>query len=156
MARTELPLGVWVSDPRRSSIAFSLKQLPSSTFSGRFDGFRATLTVTPDRPAALVMEAAAAPLVRLEADVVPRSCDDIEIDGVLHIRGQALVVAAGGTLSGEDVLALRAGMVVDRRQLGLEWNVRLPDGTLLLEHELTLEADLQFVPADPHQPEGTP
>jgi polyisoprenoid-binding protein YceI len=135
VAGRQLPPGVWVADAARSSVGFTVRHTGTSTLIGRFDGFRATLTIAPGRLAALVLEVEGH---QLDSTLTPRCRDAVEVDGVLRLGGRALVVAAEGNLEHvADELRLRASTVVDRRQLGLDC-----DCAPLPGHEMTLEAEL--------------
>jgi polyisoprenoid-binding protein YceI len=93
------------------------------------------------------------PEIRFESDDV-RTEDggEIVVEGDLTVRDVTRRVEARGTLvgpiegpDGRGRLGITLETVVDRTDLGLGWNMDLPDGTVVLANDVTLTARLELV-----------
>jgi polyisoprenoid-binding protein YceI len=97
-------------------------------------------------------DAAAHPLLRFASTAIEVGAGGtLVLVGALTVKGLTRGVRATGASKGpvEDPFgAIRRGMeleaLIDRRDYGLDWNLRLPMGGLALDNEVRLLADLEF------------
>lgn len=170
---TRLPVGAWRADPVHSSVEFAVSYMGVSTFRSRFADYSAELIVEDERPARLtgtVRSASAAvpsrefaahlagaeffdseryPELRFESTLLRRDGANVEVEGLLTIKGRELPVIAIGAItepqddpSGNACMGLELETRIDRRQFGLEWNMTLPKGGQALGDEVTLRVSL--------------
>ncbi|MDQ3675749.1 MAG: YceI family protein [Actinomycetota bacterium] len=77
---------------------------------------------------------------------------DITVAGNLTIHGHIQPVEASGRigvpgshlLTGNEQVTVELAVTVDRRDFGLDWQEELPDGSLTLSNDVTIEAVLEF------------
>lgn len=104
------------------------------------------------------LDAAAHPDVRFTASEI-RGADasrDVVVPGELTIHGVTRSVDATGRigvpgpalLTGLDQVTVELTATIDRREFGLHWQEKLPDGGLTLSNDVTIEAVLEFARED--------
>jgi polyisoprenoid-binding protein YceI len=166
-----LPTGTWSSDPIHSSIGFAVKHMGVAPFRGGFKTFDASLadgklvgtapveTIQTDEEnltAHLLspefFDAERHPVLRYESTEIRRDGDDVVIDGLLTLRGQARPVELRGTITGplsdpygNERLGLELETTIDRTEFGIDWNAELPSGGQVLANDVTLTAQLELV-----------
>jgi polyisoprenoid-binding protein YceI len=166
-----LPTGTWSSDPIHSSIGFAVKHMGVAPFRGGFKTFDASLadgklvgtapveTIQTDEEnltAHLLspefFDAERHPVLRYESTEIRRDGDDVVIDGLLTLRGQARPVELRGTITGplsdpygNERLGLELETAIDRTEFGIDWNAELPSGGQVLANDVTLTAQLELV-----------
>jgi polyisoprenoid-binding protein YceI len=120
---TQLPVGIWKSDPTHSSAGFAVKHMLVATFRGRFEDLDATLTVDEDGTAKLTGTVDAAtilvkdenlqahlgapdffdveryPQLRFASTAIRRDGEELVLDGELTIKDQTHAVEARGTIT---------------------------------------------------------
>jgi len=167
---TEVPAGTYTLEPVHSSFGFAVKHNGVSKFRGQFEDVTATLengvltgraqvdsvkTPIPTLKDHLVgpdfFHAAETPTIEFRSNDIRISADGtVELDGVLTIRGVTQpvkatgTIAAGTSMSGEEVLGLELEATIDRRDFGINWQAPLPSGALAVAWEVTIEAQLEL------------
>ncbi|MEW6583041.1 MAG: YceI family protein [Actinomycetota bacterium] len=169
-----IPAGTWRTDPLHSSIGFSVRHIVS-TFRGELPDFTGTLVVdaggavlqasgtvasirtqdeslnghllSPD-----FFDAEKHPEVSFRSRAVRGEGDAVVVEGDLTMKGNTRPATLRGTLTGplEDPWGnQRAGLslstVIDRREWGLDWNMPLPGGTLVLGTDVTITAEVELI-----------
>jgi polyisoprenoid-binding protein YceI len=144
-------------------------------FRGELHGFSATLVVAGGRLAlagSAPVAGISTPSIQITRNllgpaffdsahhpVLRVDCPDARLDGTavegtaaLTIKSVTHPVVLRGTLAGPSVdlfgasrLGLELETVLDRTLWGIDWNVRLPGGGLVLAEEVTLNAQLELV-----------
>jgi polyisoprenoid-binding protein YceI len=171
-----IPTGTWTIDPVWSSLEFEVKKLGLMTVKGRIPGFTGTIrggekpsiegsvdvsTITtfdetrdghlqsPD-----FFDVARYPTLRFESTNIELLGDELLVEGELTIRGVTKHVDLRGSYVGvavdpvgNDRIGLELSTTVDRTEFGLEWNLPLPSGGLLLPNEVVLRASFAAVKA---------
>ncbi len=97
-------------------------------------------------------DAERAPLLSFSSTAVRRAGADIAIAGELTIKGITVPVELTGTISdpvehpmGGERLGLDLEATIDRREVGIDWNLPLPSGEQALGNDVTLTAQLYLV-----------
>lgn len=152
-------VGIWESDPIHSTIAFSAERTIVSTPRTCFETVDARLTVTDDGVAILsgtvrCVASDRRPELRFASTSLRRTDDRIALHGHLTVKGRTLPITAHGTVMdahqdawGTERMGVELRTVVDRRRLGLEWHMLLPEGSSVPGHEVALEIKLEFTRA---------
>jgi polyisoprenoid-binding protein YceI len=166
-----VPTGTWVADAIHSSIGFSVRHMGVSPFRGGFETFEAELVDGKLAGSARVetiqtddenltghllspefFDAERHPVLRFESKEIRRDGDDVTVDGVLTLKGEARPVELRGTITGpvdDPYGGTRIGFeletTVDRTAFGLDWNAELPSGGQVLANEVKLTAGLELV-----------
>lgn len=77
---------------------------------------------------------------------------ELTVEGELTVKDNTRPLAAHGSIAGPHVdiagnekLGVELEAVVDRRELGLNWNAPLPKGGFALENDVTLQVSLELV-----------
>jgi polyisoprenoid-binding protein YceI len=120
---TQLPVGIWQSDPTHSSASFAVKHMVVATFRGHFDDVSATLAVAPDGTAELsgavrtdsivvkdenlqahlsapdFFDTERYPEIRFVSNSIRRNGEDLVLEGDLTIKDQTHPVEARGTIT---------------------------------------------------------
>ncbi len=170
-----IPNGTYKVDPVHSTIGFSVTHAGASTFRSGFGGYEARLSggeqprlegsvevasieiaeeqlkghlLSPD-----FFDAERHPTLRFESsELVVDEDGTVRVRGELEIKGQKHEVEASGRygaggeyLDGSTRVGLSLSTDVDRRSFGLDWNADLPSGGLVLEFDVKIEVDLQFI-----------
>jgi polyisoprenoid-binding protein YceI len=78
-----------------------------------------------------------------------RNGDELVVEGELEIRGTRQPVRLAGTIAGpvNDRVGISLETTIDRTDFGISWNMELPSGGVVLENEVKITADLEFVKA---------
>jgi polyisoprenoid-binding protein YceI len=163
--------GTWELDTTHSAIGFSVVYMGLAPFEAAFTDVSATLDAEGIRGAAQAssidvgdenlaghlaapdfFDTANYPEVRFEGGAFERNGSEVSLEGVLEVKGNKAPITLSGTVTdpvqdpyGNSKLGLRLSGVVDRNQLGLDWNAPLPDGGSMLADDVTLTASLVFV-----------
>jgi polyisoprenoid-binding protein YceI len=174
----QIPAGTWTVDPVHSSINFAITHNRVATFRSGFTSYAATLTGGEEPKLEGTVEAASIdidepqlkghllspdffdgekfPQLRFASTELSVEDDGgVRISGELEVLGRTHTVQAagrfgqiGGDLGGNARVALSLEAAVDRRDLGLSWNAELPSGGEVLEYEVSINVDLELVPAE--------
>ena len=171
---TQIPTGIWKSDPIHSSVGFSVKHMVVATFRGAFKDFDVTLENEDGEPklsgavrtgsvevrdenlyghllSPEFFDAERHPEIAFSSTAVRVEDGELIVDGELTIKGTTKPVEARGAISGPaENVAGREGIgidletVVDRTEFGLEWNAPLPTGGFAVENDVTLAVQLEL------------
>jgi polyisoprenoid-binding protein YceI len=175
---TLAPAGTtWQLDPVHSTIGFEVSYL-AGTFKGSFRDVSATLTTVDDattlegtakvesidvKDANLAahlqspdfFDAENHPELRFRAEDVELGSGSAIVRGEITIKGITQPLEATGTSGealtdgfGRERRGVTLSTTVDRTAFGMTWNMPLPTGKQALSHEVTINADLQFVKAE--------
>jgi polyisoprenoid-binding protein YceI len=163
-----LPAGTWKLDPVHSQVSYAVKHAGVSLFRGGVDGFEADLiegtlsgsanvasiTVQDENMSGHLLspeffDVERFPELTFATTDVRRDGDKIDVDGELEMRGLRMPIHLTGTIAGpvNGRIGISLQSTIDRTDYGMNWNMELPDGTLALDNEVTLTADLEFVEA---------
>lgn len=172
--RQQLPTGTWRTDPVHSSLSFSARHMGVGTFRGQVpafwaelvvDGERASLTgsarpdtiVTPDPNltghllAPDWFDVERYPEVRFASRRVALAGDRLEVEGDLSVKDNTVPVTLTGTVVGPEKdpyggerIGIDLEGTVDRFDLGLQWDMPLPGGGLVVGREVRLGATLEL------------
>jgi len=161
-----LPAGTWRLDPVHSQVSYAVKHAGVSLFRGGVDGFDADLvegtltgranvtgiTVQDENMSAHLLspeffDAERFPDISFTTTDVHRDGDKLDVDGELEMRGLRKPIHLTGTIAGpaNGRIGINLRSTLDRNDFGMNWNMKLPDGTLALDNEITLTADLELV-----------
>jgi polyisoprenoid-binding protein YceI len=171
----KVPTGTWTVDPVHSSITFAVTHNNVATFRSGFESYEATLTggeepklegsvdvqsididepqlkghlMSPDFFDAERFPKVAFTSTRLDvaADGTARLAGELDIHGTKReVEATGRFGELGGDLGGNPRVALSVSTAVDRREFGLGWNADLPSGGQVLEWEVAINVDLEFV-----------
>lgn len=171
----QVPAGTYVVDPVHSSIGFAVVHNGVSTFRSGFADYEVRLSggespelsgsvdvasVQIDEPnlkghllSPEFFDAERHPQLRFassELDVAEDGAATIR--GELEIRGEkreieakGRVVPLGGDLAGKARVGLSFEAGVDRRNFGLDWQAELPNGSEVLDYEVSISVELELV-----------
>jgi polyisoprenoid-binding protein YceI len=174
----QIPTGTWTVDPVHSSINFAITHNRVATFRSGFTSYAATLTGGEAPKLEGTVEVASVDIdePQLKGHLLSPDLFDtekhpqikfsstelsVEDDGTVRIAGE--LEALGGThsvqaggrfgrlsadLGGGERVALSLEAVIDRRDIGLAWNADLPSGGQVLEWDVTVNVELELVPAE--------
>ncbi len=164
--------GTWSSDPTHSAVGFRVLYMGIAPFEGAFREFAATLDgegVRGDADASSIdvdneqlvqhlsspdfFDTPNHPKLRFEGGPLEAGADGgVVVEGTLVLKGRSAPVTLSGTLTepvtdpyGATKRGLTLTGVVDRTELGLDWNAPLPDGGKMLADEVELTASLLLV-----------
>lgn len=170
-----IPTGSYDVDPVHSSIGFSVVHNGVSTFRSGFAGYEAQLSggerprlegtvevssIEVDEPqlkghllSPEFFDAERHPRLRFESSEIEVAGDgSATVRGELEVRGETHSVEAGGRfaelgsdLSGKARVGLSLTATVDRRSFGLDWQAELPGGGEVLDYEVGIAVELEFV-----------
>jgi len=166
-----IPTGAWTSDPKHSSVQFSVLHNGLTPFRGGFDAFEATLNdgrlvgiakvesvttedenLTGHLLSPEFFDAERNPELRFESKELRTEGNRVTIDGDLTLKGVTKPVELRGELAGpiSDAyggtrLGLDLETTVDRTEFGIDWNAPLPSGENLLGNDVKLTAHVQLV-----------
>jgi polyisoprenoid-binding protein YceI len=166
-----VPTGTWASDPKHSSVQFSVLHNGLTPFRGGFDDFAATLkdgrlvgaaqvesittedeNLTGHLLSPEFFDAERHPELRFESKQIRSEGNGVTVDGDLTLKGVTRPVELRGTLAGPITdayggtrLGLDFETTVDRTEFGVNWNMELPSGEPSLPNEVRIVTDLQFV-----------
>jgi polyisoprenoid-binding protein YceI len=173
--KQEVPAGTYGVDRVHSSIGFAVIHNGLSPFRSTFEGYEATLTGGDAPKLEGTVEVASIAIGEemlkghllspdfFDAEKYPQLhfastdldvADDgsVKLRGELEIRGNKHAVEADGKFAqlGEDLggsarVGLSLAARVDRRSFGLEWNAELPSGGEVLDYEVDIAVELEFV-----------
>jgi polyisoprenoid-binding protein YceI len=167
----ELPEGSYVLDPWQSTFGFTLSHGGLSRFRGQFERVDARLengvltgSVRVESVRTPISElrqhllgpeffdAAASPTIDFRSTAIRIDEYDIaELDGELTIKGITRPVTARGSaaigenFTGADAVGFDLEASIDRRDYGLSWQAKLPNGHDALGWEVTLDVHLELV-----------
>ena len=171
---TRVPAGTWKVDPTHSSVTFEIDYVAGVFRGGfePFDataeaGEDGALTLSGSAEVGAIrvrspqlaghlqspefFDAARTPVLEFASDSVDIDGDRIRVDGRLTIRGTERRVRLLGSISeptqhfmGQTMLAVELNATNDRRDFGLDWNQRLPNGAKALADEVRITAELYF------------
>ena len=163
--------GTWDLDTTHSSIGFSVVYMGVAPFEASFTEVAATLDADGIRGTAKAssvdvgdenlaghlaapdfFDTANHPEIRFEGGALQRNGSEVSLEGELEVKGNKAPITLSGTITepvqdpyGNSKLGLRLTGVVDRAQLGLDWNAPRPDGGSVLSDEVALSASLVFI-----------
>jgi polyisoprenoid-binding protein YceI len=167
--------GTWVSDPTHSAVGFRVLYMGIAPFEGAFHEFAATLDGEGLRGVAdassidvdneqLAQHLSSPdffdtpnhPELRFDGGPLEARADgSVVVEGTLVLKGKSAPVTLSGTLTepvSDPYGATKRGLtltgVVDRTELGLDWNAPLPEGGKMLADEVELTASLLLVAED--------
>jgi polyisoprenoid-binding protein YceI len=170
-----VPAGTYAVDPVHSSIGFAVIHNGVSPFRSTFEDYKAALTGGEDPKLEGAVEVSSLAITEemlkghllspdfFDAEKYPQLhfasselsiADDgsLKLRGELEIRGNKHEVEASGRFGqlGEDLggsarVGLSLAATVDRRSFGLEWNAELPSGGEVLDYEVSIAVELEFV-----------
>lgn len=171
----QIPAGSWTLDPVHSSIQFGITHSGIATFRSGFGEYSAALSGGEQPKLEGAVEVASIDIEEeqfkghlmgpefFDAENHPQLkftstelavADDgqVRLSGELEIRGETRAVNALGRfagvpayLDGKQRVGFSVEAAVDRREFGLNWNADLPSGGQALQHEVTINVELQFV-----------
>jgi polyisoprenoid-binding protein YceI len=171
----KVPTGTWTVDPVHSSIAFAITHNNIATFRSGFETYEATLTGGEEPRLEGSVDVASIEIdeAQLKGHLMSPEFFDTErfpkltfastrfdvdddgnvrLAGTLTIKGTEREVEAtgrfgeiGADLGGNPRVALSVATAVDRRDFGIEFNADLPSGGQVLEWEVAINVDLEFV-----------
>jgi polyisoprenoid-binding protein YceI len=172
--KTEIPTGVWKSDPVHSHVGFTVKHAVVATFRGSFADYEVTLANKGGEPRLYGTVRAGSVEVRdpkLTGHLLSPDFFDVErypeitfasaevraeggelvVPGKLTIKGTTKDVESRGTIvgpveymAGGERVGIDLETVVDRTGYGLNWNAPLPRGGVAVENEVTLTVHLEL------------
>jgi polyisoprenoid-binding protein YceI len=164
--------GTWISDPTHSAVGFRVLYMGIAPFEGAFREFAATLDGDGLRGVAdassidvdneQLAQHLASPdffdtanhaQLRFEGGPLEARADgSVAVEGTLVVKGESAPVTLTGRLTepvtdpyGATKRGLTLTGLVDRTELGLDWNAPLPEGGKMLADEVELTASLLFV-----------
>jgi polyisoprenoid-binding protein YceI len=170
-----VPTGTYAVDPVHSSIGFAVIHNGVSPFRSTFEAYEATLAGGEEPKLEGTVEVASIaiseemlkghllspdffdaekyPQLRFSSTELSIAEDgSLKLRGELEIRGNKHEVEASGRFGqlGEDLggsarVGLSLAASVDRRSFGLEWNAELPSGGEVLDYEVSIAVELEFV-----------
>jgi polyisoprenoid-binding protein YceI len=167
----QVPTGTYALDPIHSTIGFGVKYNKLATFRSTFEKVDAqfadgVLAGTADASSVVIDEpnfkghlltgdffdVERTPTITFRStDIRPAEDGSVEVDGELTIRGITKPVTATGTYAsggdafGNERVAFELQTTVDRREFGIVWQNKLPDGSDALAYDVTISVDLQLV-----------
>ena len=172
----QIPTGTYGVDALHSNASFEVEHAGLSAFRGGFKPLDAKLVVDDDgivlegkvsvetigidddqiRPHLLSPEffdVERNPEVRFRSTEISASAENLRVVGELQMAGETRTVEATGRLRGPREgptgvkVALYLQAVVDRTEVGMDWQVEMPDGSPALANEVTLLVDVELVKA---------
>jgi polyisoprenoid-binding protein YceI len=167
----QVPTDTYGLDPVHSSFGFGVRYNKLATFRSSFEKVDAQLadgvltgsadasSIVIDEPnfkghllTADFFDVENTPTISFRStDIRADEDGSVEVDGELTIRGITKPVTATGTFSaggdafGNERVAFEIETTVDRRDFGIVWQNKLPDGSDSLANDVTISADLQLV-----------
>ncbi len=175
--KQEIPVGSYTVDPVHSSIGFAIFHNGISPFRSTFEDYSITLTggETPKLEGSVEVASIAIteemlkghllspdffdaeeyPQVRFTSSGLDVADDgSVQLKGELEIRGEKHEVEATGKfaplgkdLGGSARVGFSLATTVDRRSFGLVWNADLPSGGEVLDYDVSIAVELEFVAA---------
>lgn len=166
-----VPTGAWTSDPKHSSVEFSVLHNGLVPFRGGFTDFSASLVDGRLAGAAKVesittedenltghllspefFDVDRHPELRFESNEIRVEGQEVVVDGELTLKGVTKPVVLRGDLNGPIAdayggtrLGLELATTIDRTEFGIDWNAPLPSGGNLLADDVKLAAHVQLV-----------
>ncbi len=170
----EIAAGSYEIDRAHSSAAFEVEHGGISTFKGRFnevdarleagdDGFVITgvaqvesididdETIRPHLLSPEFFDAERHPHVKFRSTALELAGDGVRVTGELEIAGKERTVEARGRVRGPievpgagTKLAVALEAEIDRTEYGMDWQMELPDGTLMLGNEVRIAVELEL------------
>jgi polyisoprenoid-binding protein YceI len=166
-----VPAGTWTSDPKHSSVQFSVVHNGLTPFRGGFEDFAATLNdgklvgtaqvesittedenLTGHLLSPEFFDAERNPELRFESKEIRIEGGRVTADGELTLKGVTKPVELRGAIAGpisdaygSTRLGLDLETTVDRTEFGIDWNAPLPSGENLLANDVKLTAHVQLV-----------
>jgi polyisoprenoid-binding protein YceI len=170
---TAIPTGTYNVDRVHSSVAFEVEYMGIGAFGGSVKEFEASLedgrlsgsariesleTKDENLYAHLMspefFDAERNPVVSFSTGSASREGSQVELEGVITIKGVTRPATLTGTIVGptadpygNERYGLKLETTIDRTQFGITWNNDMPNGTKALADEVTLKADLSLVKA---------
>jgi polyisoprenoid-binding protein YceI len=171
---TQIPTGIWNSDPVHSHVGFTVKHMVVATFRGAFKDFAVTLDNHDGEPklsgavrtgsvevrdkdlyghllSPEFFDAERHPEIAFSSTGVRIEDGELIVDGELTIKGITKPVEARGSivgpvenLGGREGVGIDLETTVDRTGFGLEWNAPLPKGGFAVENDVTLAVHLEL------------
>lgn len=175
LTTTQLPVGTWTIDPAHSEVAFVARHLMVTKVRGAFGEYSGTVTVADPIEESRVeatVQMASVDTSSEDRDAHLRGADFFDVEshptmtftstaftgdtltGDLTIKGVTRPVTFdvefGGT-AGDPWGGTRAGFEataeINRKDWGLEWNVTLESGGVLVSEKIKITLDVQLVKA---------
>ncbi|MDA0183408.1 YceI family protein [Solirubrobacter phytolaccae] len=166
--------GAYLSDPVHSNVGFAIKAAGLAGFRSAFGAFDARLEDgvlsgsgeldslqirEPHLKATLLssqfFDAASHPSVTFTSSALRvDEAGGLELDGELTMHGETRPVTARGELatgqdpSGGERVAFDLKAQIDRREFGIDWQQKLPNGADAVGWNVALEVQLQLVKQD--------
>ena len=172
----QVPAGTWTVDPVHSAIHFAITHNGIATYRSGFERYDVTLTggeapklvgsvevesIEIDEPQLKghlmspdFFDAQKFPKVTFSSDEFSVEDDgSVRLAGEFELHGETRQIEAtgrfgelGADLGGNQRVGLSLAAAIDRRDWGLDWNAELPKGGNVLEYEVAINVELQFVP----------
>jgi polyisoprenoid-binding protein YceI len=176
-ATTQIPAGTWNVDPIHSTIEFQVRNMGIVTIKGYFEDFEGSFesdgegvhvrgaaraasvnTRSEKRDqhlrAADFFDVASYPEILFESSRIEQTDDAFAVVGDLTIKGITREVAFRATVEGftpdpwgGERLGIEAVAEVDRRDFGLNWDVKTPTGIPLASYDVKILIHLGAVKA---------
>jgi polyisoprenoid-binding protein YceI len=169
-----IPSGTWSIDRTNSSVGFAARHMGFVPIRGRFQDYDATVvggahptvegtirvasltTFDADRDTHLrapdFLDADQYPEARFVSTAIEREGDQVVVQADLTLHGvsrpielRGAVVATGQDPWGTERLGVDLEGSLDRTDFGVDWNMPLPGGGLLVSNRVQLQASLSFV-----------
>ncbi|HEX5608701.1 MAG TPA: YceI family protein [Solirubrobacterales bacterium] len=174
----QIPAGTWAADPVHSAILFAITHNKIATFRSGFNSYEATLSggEEPKLEGSVSVDSVDVAEEQLKGHLLSPDFFDVQkfpkmsfsstelsveedgtarLAGELQIRGKTRAVQAtgrfgqiGADLAGGERVGLSFEVAVDRRDFDLGWNTELPSGGEVLEYEVAITVELEFVRQD--------
>ena len=166
-----IPTGTWAADPVHSTVGFAVRHMGVTPFRGGFAEFDATLSdgqlagtasvesiqtddenLTAHLLSPEFFDAERHPVLRFESTDIRRDGNEVKVEGILTLKGEAQPVDLQGTITGpvDDPyggtrLGLELEATIDRTDFGIDWNAELPSGGQVVANDVKLTAHLELV-----------
>ena len=172
---TDLAAGTWTVDAAHSELGFTARHLMVSKVRGKFTDFEATATVADDVSASTinaVVQLASVDTGSADRDAHIKSGDFFDVEnnptmtfsstavgddtlkGDLTIKGVTKPVEFDLEFNGlatdpwgNQKAGFEATTEINRKDFGLEWNVALESGGVLVSEKIKINLDIQLVKA---------
>jgi polyisoprenoid-binding protein YceI len=171
----QIPAGTWTVDTVHSAIQFAVVNNSIATYRSGFNDYSATLTggeqprlegtvevagIDIDEPQLKghllspgFFDAEQYPQFKFSStELVVEDDGTVRLEGELEIHGQTRRVQAtgkfgkiGADLGGGERVGLSLAAAIDRRDFGIDFDAQLPSGGNVLEYEVGINVELQFV-----------